>query len=191
MPVDRIWTLPNCLTAARILLTAALYGAAWAGDRRLLLAGFVIAFATDVLDGWLARRLGLESYLGMRLDSFADYFLIGSAAIWAYWLIPEAFLENRGIWAGMAAALAVPQAMAFRRLGKNAGFHLWSTKAAGWAAAIFFVDALASGSYRPALLWLLAALAVVKSADETLVLLLSPNPYLDPRPSFIYYFRRR
>ncbi len=46
----------------------------------LFLTVYCVAFATDVLDGYLARRLHLESYLGMRLDSFADYFLIALLA---------------------------------------------------------------------------------------------------------------
>lgn len=36
------------------------------------LALFLVCGATDVLDGWLARRLKIESEFGGKLDSFAD-----------------------------------------------------------------------------------------------------------------------
>jgi CDP-diacylglycerol--glycerol-3-phosphate 3-phosphatidyltransferase len=71
-------SVPNILTASRIVLTALLFVPAFRGWRILFAAGFAIAFITDLLDGYLARKLGQTSYFGMRFDSIADYFLIAS-----------------------------------------------------------------------------------------------------------------
>ena len=180
-------SLPNALTAGRIVLTMALYVPAFSGDRALLLWGFVLAFATDLLDGYLARRLGQTSYLGMRLDSLADYLLMVSGLVWAWWLEPGLFREHSTIWASVAVAVAAPQAICLFRVGKNAGFHLYSTKAAGWAAAVLFVHAVSSGSHSELLLYFFALLVIVKSTEETAICLLVPDPYKDLRPSALSY----
>lgn len=81
--------LANQLTALRLglalVLFALLSACAEFDDaeaRRLLNIGFgvfLLAGVTDLLDGWVARRLGLESSLGRMLDPFVDKVLICGA----------------------------------------------------------------------------------------------------------------
>lgn len=86
--------LPNSLTLLRIffvpLLVAALvqenFGAWHAGNYVIYkefaaLAIFLIAAATDLLDGYLARRLGQVTTVGTLLDPIADKLLISAALI--------------------------------------------------------------------------------------------------------------
>lgn len=67
--------LPNLLTLARplllppILVLLTLEDASASG---WALGLFLVAAATDFLDGWLARRLGCASNLGLFLDPLAD-----------------------------------------------------------------------------------------------------------------------
>ena len=183
-------TIPNCITVARMVITLALYPLVFLGLREWFLAGFVAAFASDVLDGYLARRWNQTSYLGMRLDSFADYLFIASSLIWAWRLAPALFREHPAAWMAMTAALAVPQIIGLVKLGRNAGFHLYSTKAAGWIAFFLFLHALVSGRYSGQLLRLLVVAVFVKSAEETWICLRVPDPYADPRPSALAYLRR-
>jgi CDP-diacylglycerol--glycerol-3-phosphate 3-phosphatidyltransferase len=69
-------TLPNLLTASRLLLLLPIMwllsggGGAWA--HWLAFALFLVAGLTDYLDGWLARRLGCASNLGVFFDPLAD-----------------------------------------------------------------------------------------------------------------------
>ncbi|UZN04893.1 CDP-diacylglycerol--glycerol-3-phosphate 3-phosphatidyltransferase [Cellulomonas sp. S1-8] len=54
---------------------------------RLLATGlFVLAAASDRLDGWLARRSGQVTDIGKILDPIADKLLIGSALVLLSWL---------------------------------------------------------------------------------------------------------
>jgi CDP-diacylglycerol--glycerol-3-phosphate 3-phosphatidyltransferase len=77
-----IWNLPNRITFGRLLLAAALFtvlvlmhedvfegrgGWAWTA-----FALFIVAAATDWLDGWLARRLGMVTAFGRIMDPFVD-----------------------------------------------------------------------------------------------------------------------
>lgn len=85
--------LPNFLTIARIffvpLLVAALVGQDLSfrfagmviGNDLLALGIFLCAAGTDLLDGYLARRLGQVTTIGTLLDPIADKLLVSSALI--------------------------------------------------------------------------------------------------------------
>ncbi len=86
--------LPNALTLLRIffvpLLVAALVqedlqivwaGQVWVTHEFFALSVFLIAAATDLLDGYLARRWGQITTVGTLLDPIADKLLISAALI--------------------------------------------------------------------------------------------------------------
>jgi CDP-diacylglycerol--glycerol-3-phosphate 3-phosphatidyltransferase len=76
--------LPNSITLARLALTAVYVlmaslsgaGAAW-----ISLGAFVIAAATDWLDGYLARKMNLVTALGKLLDPLVDKILVCAAFV--------------------------------------------------------------------------------------------------------------
>jgi len=85
-----IWNLPNKLTVGRIGIAAAFFvllgfyeqGTAW--GCWLLNAAFVLyllAALTDVLDGWLARRMNMVSAFGRMVDPFVDKVLVVGAFV--------------------------------------------------------------------------------------------------------------
>lgn len=83
--------LPNLLTGVRLLFAAAFFALlAWfstdaqserAGILMLALVLFVIAAATDFLDGYLARKWNAVSVFGRVMDPFADKILILGAFV--------------------------------------------------------------------------------------------------------------
>lgn len=79
--------LPNLVTASRgvagILIAALLLG-----PRAHFLAFwiFMAAIATDLVDGWLARRLGARSTLGEWLDPLSDKALTDLTWIALWWI---------------------------------------------------------------------------------------------------------
>ncbi len=86
--------LPNALTLLRIffvpLLVAALVqenlqivwgGQVWLTHEFFALSVFLVAAATDLLDGYLARRWGQITTVGTLLDPIADKLLISAALI--------------------------------------------------------------------------------------------------------------
>ena len=76
---EEIFNLPNTLTLVRIgsipIVVALLYlpGMFWSW---LAAAVFLVAGLTDMLDGWLARRLKKVSLMGQYLDPLADKLLV-------------------------------------------------------------------------------------------------------------------
>lgn len=77
--------LPNALTVLRIflipLLIAALFSTRLPNREIYATAIFLAAAITDLLDGYLARRRGQVTTLGMLLDPIADKLLIAAAFI--------------------------------------------------------------------------------------------------------------
>ncbi len=72
-------SLPNAVTLFRILLIPAFATAFIYGKDRLALAAFILAGASDALDGFLARITHAQSQLGSFLDPMADKLLLLTA----------------------------------------------------------------------------------------------------------------
>jgi len=78
--------LPNLLSVLRIVLVPPVVFYILRNNYMPALILFVIAGATDSLDGWLAKHFGWESALGEILDPLADKLLLVSSYICFAWL---------------------------------------------------------------------------------------------------------
>ncbi len=79
-----MWNLPNILTLGRILMVPFLVAVLlteFEGKSLVALAIFLIAAATDFLDGFLARRRRQVTNLGKLLDPAADKILMSAAFV--------------------------------------------------------------------------------------------------------------
>jgi CDP-diacylglycerol--glycerol-3-phosphate 3-phosphatidyltransferase len=77
--------LPNAITLSRLVLTVVFVAATAAGGlvgHVIALVSFTIAAASDWLDGYLARKLGLVTPLGKLLDPLADKILVCAAFVY-------------------------------------------------------------------------------------------------------------
>jgi CDP-diacylglycerol--glycerol-3-phosphate 3-phosphatidyltransferase len=82
-PIDaKALNLPNCITVTRLVLAFVLFGMISYGGMWLAsTVVFIVAAATDAVDGYLARRYGLVTTLGRILDPFVDKIIICGAFI--------------------------------------------------------------------------------------------------------------
>lgn len=129
-PSDWGWwfrQLPNLITIARIALVPLvlwLLLTEWASlaGRFLALIIFVLAAATDGLDGGLARKFDLESNFGKLLDPIADKLLLSGSLIALSWLDAVPWLATALILGRELAITLFRLAIARRRvLAANAG----------------------------------------------------------------------
>jgi cardiolipin synthase len=94
---DRVFTVPNALSLSRIFLVPVVVALLLGRADALGAAFFVLAAATDFLDGRLARRAG-PTRLGRILDPVADRLMLSSVAV---------VLAVRGLLPAWAVAILV------------------------------------------------------------------------------------
>jgi len=68
--------IPNLLSIIRIPLSLSLFLLVY--NELLFVIIYLICGLTDILDGYIARRMYLQSKSGAKLDSLADLFMFGS-----------------------------------------------------------------------------------------------------------------
>jgi cardiolipin synthase (CMP-forming) len=130
---DRVLTLPNALTLLRLLAIPVVLLLLLAERDVAAVGVFVLAAATDFLDGMLARRWGGASYLGAVLDPVADRLMLSSVAvvlafrgILPFWAV--AILVGRDVLA-LVGSLAFRGKIRVNKVGKAATAILMSSVA--------------------------------------------------------------
>lgn len=86
---EQYLTIPNQLTALRILLVPVFVVLLLQADPYLKLFGvivFAVASLTDIYDGYHARKYGVSTRLGAFLDPLADKLLITAAFLLYVWM---------------------------------------------------------------------------------------------------------
>lgn len=81
----RVLTVPNVLSALRLVGVPFFLWAILTGRDGLAFTLLVLSGVTDYLDGKIARRFGLESRLGQLLDPVADRLYIASTLLGLAW----------------------------------------------------------------------------------------------------------
>jgi CDP-diacylglycerol--glycerol-3-phosphate 3-phosphatidyltransferase len=172
-------SLPNALSATRLGLVPVLLALAAADARVAFVAFLAVAFATDALDGFLARRLRLESALSARLDSCADLALWLSLPLAIALLQPD-LVRAEGAWvAALLASVALPLAAALAKFGRAPSYHTWLAKGTGIALAGALLALLLHGARWP--LHLATVLALACALEELVITALLPEPHADVR----------
>lgn len=163
--------LPNCITCLRIAATLCLLLPAPLSP--VFFAIYAFAGLTDVLDGWLARRLGVSSPFGAKLDSVADLLFY---AVMLLRLFPTLWSTlPRTIWFAVGAVLLVrlcaylAAALRFRRF---AALHTVFNKLSG--AAVFFIPCVLKTPAAAPFCWAVCAVSGFASVHELISHLRAP-----------------
>jgi CDP-diacylglycerol--glycerol-3-phosphate 3-phosphatidyltransferase len=153
--------IPNLLSASRIalclplLLVDAMTLPFW--------VLYLIAGLTDILDGFLARRWGVESKFGARLDSMADFVLVLAVG---YKLFPWLKLPAT-LWMmiGFIALVKIVNAISLYVVKHRIGFlHTKANKLTGF---LLFVGVMTIGqSYFIPVAWVIACIALFAAIQE-------------------------
>ena len=79
--LNRVWTVPNMLSAARFILALVLFGVIEQERYAMATVLFLVAASTDWVDGWWARRFDQVSRLGRIFDPLVDKVIVCGAFI--------------------------------------------------------------------------------------------------------------
>lgn len=120
--------IPNLLSGLRLAAMPVLMLLAWGGERTAFLVLYLCALLSDMLDGYLARRLGQESELGARLDSWGDFALYMSTPVCAWLLWPEIIMREAPYVVMVLASFTLPVLAGFVRYRRLTSYHTWGAK---------------------------------------------------------------
>jgi len=123
MEIRKHLTVPNALSASRIVFLPLLYGLCLVRLEIPFVIAYAIVGATDTLDGYLARRLNQSSEIGKALDSWADLALYISSAFFIAWLHMDYLRSNLLFLYLFFGLLGLSLVISFIRLGKPVVMH--------------------------------------------------------------------
>ena len=128
--------IPLALTLFRARLAPVVVLLALQYPSRILLGACLVgALVSDFFDGVIARRLGVATPALRRMDSVADSLFYLAAAFAAWHLHPEAILQHLPALLVLFGLEVVRYAYDFRKFGREASYHAWSSKL--WGIFLF------------------------------------------------------
>lgn len=184
---DYLRSPPNVFTGMRLVAIPVLWVLAFLGRTTALGYGVAFAFATDMIDGYLARRLHAETEIGSRTDSLADHLLAASTVAWLFMLRRDFFHAHWPLLAAWIVLALTTLATAWLRYRRFVDLHLYSAKVAVFSAYSMAVVLLVTGRHWE-WHWALAFGAACFAALEALYVLLTRR---DPDEHIVSAFVRR
>ena len=170
----RLRHLPNAISLLRICAAPVLVVLAVHGAERAFAWLFIVALLSDIVDGYLARRLQLTSVLGAMLDSIGDLllFLVAVVGIWCFHA--GLLLQHRPACVLLVMLWAGEPLVAIARYGRISSFHTYASKVAAYLLGLMTGVLFVWGPSTP-LLYLAITVGVVASLEELLLIGLLPT----------------
>ncbi|MBI5559024.1 MAG: CDP-alcohol phosphatidyltransferase family protein [Deltaproteobacteria bacterium] len=120
--------IANILSLSRLIMSPFLLFLAWSSRPELFLFFVILALATDLLDGYFARKYQLVSELGARLDSMADVAIYLTVPLSIWWLWPEIIIREAGYVATALVSFTIPVIFGFVKFRRLTSYHTRGAK---------------------------------------------------------------
>ena len=131
--------IPSILTLYRLAAFPVATWAALEGYRQTFFVLITISLVTDLIDGPLARWWSQETRFGAKLDTIADGFTLLAGVLGVY------IFEGHNIRPDVAwlyvffVSYAAAAMSSLVKFGGLPAYHLYTSKAAAFSAAVFFI----------------------------------------------------
>ncbi len=171
---EKVLNIPNVLSFYRL---AAFPLILWfiVRDKELLFFIFlVISFVTDIADGIIARRFGLETKFGAKLDSLADdlTYLLAIAGIFTFkYQEIYPYILSFSVFIGFLFLTIIVSLIKFRRVPS---FHLYTTKAGGYIQGAFVI-ALFTIGFIPVYYYFMIFWGILSAVEHIAIQLIMPE----------------
>lgn len=121
-------TIPNALSALRLVLAPVLVGLAWTGQHTPFLVTLSVSLLSDLTDGWFARRFDQATHLGTLLDSWGDFATYMTVPLCAWWLWPDLIRAEAWYAGAIVAAYVFPIVLGYLKYGRLTSYHTYGAK---------------------------------------------------------------
>jgi cardiolipin synthase len=174
-----IYNLPNLVSSIRILIAPLLIYLALQQHQTWFLALLLFSGFTDVLDGFLARKLNQVTTLGSHLDSWGDFTIYSTMAIGAWILWPEIAQREIIYFSFILFSFLLPIWIGLIKFGRLTSYHTWSVKLAVFVTFLGYValfSDIASWPFK-----LAGLLCVYAGVEEILITIVMSDERADVR----------
>ncbi len=161
--------LPNMISSVRIFMALVLLFLAFKQQPDWFIAAMIFTELTDILDGYLARRLNVVSELGAQLDSWGDFVVYITLAISAWLLWPDIVWQQILPISLIIISFIVPVAIGFIKFRKMTSYHTIAVKISVGITIIAYILLFTGVLNWP---MTLAAIASVYAATEQIAITL-------------------
>lgn len=177
--MSRLTNLPNIITLCRLALAPVLVVIAWRGYSFLFISLLAFCFFTDALDGFIARTWNLQTKLGAKLDSLADFIIYITIPICAWLLWPEVICREMYYVIAIVLSILLPVFTGIIKFGSYPSYHTICTKIAAIGMAVASIFLFSGGS---SLLFHIAVfVCVIAAIEEILITIYLSKPQSDVR----------
>ena len=125
-----LYSIPNILSLLRLARVPVLVALASAQQGDIFLLVLAVSLISDVLDGYLARKLNLASELGAKLDSWGDILTYAAMILGLHLIWPTIFDQQAEYLFAAMMSFILPTLLAFRKFGAYPSYHTWGAKLA-------------------------------------------------------------
>jgi phosphatidylglycerophosphate synthase len=165
----------NGLTLYRLCAAPVLAYLIFTGNLQLFKWLLPVSFFTDLLDGYLARKLHVATALGAMLDSIADDINIVVAVTGAFIFKPEFIKEQMITLIIMFALFLLQMAYAFYRYKRLSSFHTYFAKLAALLQGVFLILLFLQGEAAHYLFYAAAIITILDLVEEIIIVYLLPE----------------
>lgn len=158
---------PNLVSSIRILMAPVMLILAIQHQAMWFFIAMLFSAFTDVLDGFLARRLNQVSALGSKLDSWGDFIVYSTLAVSAWIMWPDIV---RLEWLSAAIILisfTLPVLVGLAKFHAVVSYHTWSAKL---AVLLTFIGYILLFSGLNSWMFRLAAVVCLYAAIEEIII---------------------
>jgi cardiolipin synthase len=185
MTITSYVTVPNVLSASRLVFLPLLYVFALSRMDLAFVITYALVGATDCLDGIAARRLNQRTAFGKTLDSIADLPFYISSAFFMAWLHMEYLKPNMVLLWIMFGFLGLSFVVSAIRCGKPILMHTFLLKLV--AVLVYFVIILSAFIDTTVFVTVILAVYITAFVEEILIWLVHGE--VDPDSPTVFKVR--
>jgi phosphatidylglycerophosphate synthase len=160
-------------------------------DARLVFTSFLlVSYLSDIIDGYLARKLDITSARGSQLDSFGVQITLIVGLLGLYYFETDFINENLILIFVVFVPYLVQMLIAYIKYGKATAFHTYLAKLSAVLQGVFILWALFfSPEY--SLFYLMIVVGLLETIEEIILIFMYDNWASDVKGLYWSYKDKR
>ncbi|WP_298759242.1 CDP-alcohol phosphatidyltransferase family protein [uncultured Psychroserpens sp.] len=174
----------------RIAAAPFILGFIWFDQQLICASLLAVSYATDAIDGFLARKLKITSPRGSQLDSFGDQITLVVGLIALFYFEKEFIIKNVLLIAIAFVPYIIQMLIAYFKYGKATAFHTYLAKLSAVMQSAFILYAL---FFDPnyILFYIMIGIGLLETFEEITLIFMYPHWASDVKGIYWAYRDKR